>query len=192
MKRRTAWFGLAAAAGGLAAGAGAWWFAETPAPAALVPPVSDVWSARFATVDGAPLHMRRLRGRPLVLNFWATWCPPCVVELPLLDAFHARHREAGWQVLALAVDDAQAVGRFVIAHGLGLPVAVAGAAGLDLARALGNAQGGLPFTVLFDRTGAVRRQHLGVMTVPLLDEWRDEIDKTQKVSVTRRHSLQSA
>lgn len=192
MRRRTAWFALAAAAGGLAAGAGAWWHTESRSPSTSTLPGSGVWSARFATLDGAPLDMRSLLGRPLVLNFWATWCPPCVVELPLLDAFHARHREAGWQVLALAVDEAEAVGRFVASHGLRLPVAVAGVAGLELARTLGNTQGGLPFTVLFDRAGEVRRQHLGVVTAELLDEWRDEIDKTQKKSATRRHSHESA
>jgi len=96
--------GLAAAA----IGAGtAWRRARQDAEDAGAPEVSiDLWGLEFQSVDGAPVKMAGWRGRPLLLNFWATWCGPCVVEMPLLDRFAREHSAGGWRVLALAVDQA--------------------------------------------------------------------------------------
>ena len=94
--------GLAAAA----IGAGtAWRRARHDAEDAGAPEVSiDIWGLEFKSVDGAPVKMAGWRGRPLLLNFWATWCGPCVVEMPLLDRFARQQSPVGWRVLALAVD----------------------------------------------------------------------------------------
>ena len=132
---------------------------------------ADVWDLSFVTVDGPPLAMSTLRGRPLLLNFWATWCVPCVTEMPLLDAFAQAQSKAGWNVLALAVDSADPVRRFTAERRLRLPVALAGEDGLDLARRLGNTVGGLPFTVAFDAQGAPRQRKFGAVDQRLLDSW---------------------
>jgi thiol-disulfide isomerase/thioredoxin len=137
-------------------------------PAASV----NVWSLSFETVDGARLAMSQWRGRPLLLNFWATWCGPCVVEMPLLDRFAREQGPAGWRVLALAVDQPDPVRRFVAERALQLPVALAGGLGLDLSRQLGNTQGGLPFTAAFDSNGAAAHRRLGPVTADLLASWK--------------------
>jgi thiol-disulfide isomerase/thioredoxin len=125
----------------------------------------------FATLDGSSLAIGALRGRRLLINFWATWCPPCVTEMPLLDAFARNQAEAGWSVLALAVDGAEPVRRFIAERSLKLPVALAGDDGLDLSRRLGNVAGGLPFSVAFDRQGAPVQRKLGAVDAPLLQAW---------------------
>ena len=96
-------------AGGVAlaaAGAGVWWAERRLSPAPLMDGAETAfWQTSFETPEGgAPLAVAALRGRPLLVNFWATWCPPCVEELPLLNAFHQKQSPKGWQLLGLAVD----------------------------------------------------------------------------------------
>jgi len=162
--------GLAAAA----IGAGtAWRRAREDAEDAGAPAVSvDLWGLEFQSVDGAPIRMAGWRGRPLLLNFWATWCAPCVVEMPLLDRFARERAPRGWQVLALAVDQPDPVRRFIAERTLTLPVAIAGAIGLDLSRQLGNVGGGLPFTAAFDSNGAAVQRRLGIVNAELLAGWK--------------------
>ena len=165
------------AAAGIAAaaiGAGtAWRRARHDAEDAGAPEVSiDLWTLEFLSVDGAPVTMASWRGRPLVLNFWATWCGPCVVEMPLLDRFAREQPVQGWQVLALAVDQPDPVRRFIAERTLTLPIVIAGAVGLDLSRHLGNVGGGLPFTVAFDSSGAAVQRRLGAVTAELLAGWK--------------------
>ena len=169
MKRRALVLGAVAVAA-VAAGTGtALWRARRTEEGGATG--ADVWDLSFVTVDGPPLAMSTLRGKPLVLNFWATWCVPCVTEMPILDAFARAQAKAGWNVLALAVDSADPVRRFTAERGLRLPVALAGEDGLDLARRLGNTVGGLPFTVLFDAAGVPRQRKFGAVDTHLLDDW---------------------
>lgn len=131
----------------------------------------DVWSLAFLTPNGDTLSMNALRGRPLLLNFWATWCGPCVTEMPLLDRFAQARAAAGWQVLALAIDEAEPVRRFLAEHALHLSVGLAGTPGLALSRALGNDRGGLPFTVAFGREGRAAASKVGAVSAELLEVW---------------------
>ncbi len=162
MKRRSAWVGLAAAGALLAGGGTALWRARTD--------VDDVWAMEFEAVPPSPTPARLERGRPLLVNFWATWCPPCVTEMALLDRF-AAEQAAAWRVLALAVDQREATSRFVLERRLRLPVALAGFAGLDLARQLGNRTGALPFSCVFGSDGDVAARHLGVLDGGRLRHW---------------------
>ena len=167
MKRRHLWW-AALAAGAAGVGVGAWRFRLAPA---LDGAEAAFWSSTWQGLDGQPLAMDTFRGQPLLLNFWATWCPPCVEELPLLNRFYAEQRGRGWQVLGLAVDQAPAVQRFLARMPLDFPNVVAGLGGSDLGRQLGNANGGLPFTVVFDRQGRVAQRKLGQVKPEDLSAW---------------------
>lgn len=158
---------LVAGVAGMAVAAGVGWHSlRTPAP-----PAGPPWDQRFPTPDGAVLDMASLHGRPLVLNFWATWCPPCVKELPELDRFHRQWSPRGWQVVGLAVDGARAVREFLRQQPLSFPIGLAGLEGTTLSRNLGNAQGALPFTVVFDGRGRLIHRKLGATDFEELSAW---------------------
>jgi thiol-disulfide isomerase/thioredoxin len=173
MNRRHAAAIGAVALAAIAAGAGvAVWRSR---PDASVPAGADLWSLAFQSLDGGALPMAGWRGQPLLLNFWATWCAPCVTEMPLLDRFAREHAAAGWRVLALAIDRADPVRRFVAERTLRLPIALGGADGIDLSRALGNEHGALPFTAVFDSSGDLAQHKLGAVSPELLARWLAEI-----------------
>jgi thiol-disulfide isomerase/thioredoxin len=169
VNRRAALVGVAAivaAAGGI--GVRRW---RSRSDSVDEPAPIDLWSLTFQDVDGTAVPMAALRGRPLLLNFWATWCGPCVVEMPLLDRFAREQVRQRWQVLALAIDQPDPVRRFIAERTLRLPVAIAGPIGFELSRQLGNLNGGLPFTAAFDSTGAKSGEHLGAVDTALLAGW---------------------
>ncbi|MBD3894169.1 TlpA disulfide reductase family protein [Hydrogenophaga sp.] len=169
MRRRTCWMAAVAGAATLA-GAGAAWWRYRPAPLHDAAQ-QTFWRSQFEGPNGELLQLADWRGRPLLLNFWATWCPPCVEELPLLNAFYRAHAARGWQVLGLAVDQPAAVRSFTQKLPLDFPVGVAGLAGIELSRALGNASGALPFTVVFSASGAVLHRKVGKVSQSDLNEW---------------------
>nr|WP_240933334.1 TlpA disulfide reductase family protein [Diaphorobacter sp. HDW4B] len=162
--------GVAAAAAG--AGVALWRFR----PDTVLSGVEEsFWNASMETLDGATLTMRKFHGRPLLLNFWATWCPPCVDELPLLNSLYAAHTGKGFQVLGLAIDQPAAVRKFLDRMPLDFPIALAGLTGTDLGRALGNEVGGLPFSVLFGKDGNILRRKMGQLTEKDLAQWSSEV-----------------
>jgi thiol-disulfide isomerase/thioredoxin len=133
---------------------------------------SAFWKLQFATPSGPPLSMHGLRGKPLLLNFWATWCPPCIEELPLLSSFYRENIAKGWQVLGLAVDEPDPVKRFLAHSPVSFPVAVTGISGLELSKTLGNLIGALPFTVMIDRNSQVIHRKMGKVNPDELRSWR--------------------
>lgn len=168
--RRRWLYGAAAAvvaAGGAGWAALAWRQGQTSA--AAVP--AGLWQQSFPTPEGGVLDLQALRGQPLVLNFWATWCPPCVEELPMLSRFHREQQVNGWVVLAIAVDQPSAVRKFLQTMPLAMPVVMAGLEGTDLSRSLGNATGGLPFTVVVGERGNIIQRKLGKVSEADLAQW---------------------
>ena len=130
-----------------------------------------VWSQQWLTPTGEALPMQTFLGRPLLLNFWATWCPPCVEELPLINAFYRQNKANGWQVLGLAVDKVSPVQTFLQKMPLDFPIGMAGLSGAELGRSLGNLAGGLPFTVVFGADGVLLHRKMGRVTTEDLDAW---------------------
>lgn len=179
--QRRAILGLGAA-GLVAAGAGAYLAlrhghgepgpgASGPAAGPLSPEAAAFWNASFDTLDQSTYQpAQHLRGKPLLLNFWATWCAPCVKELPEINQFHDEFAAKGWQVLGLAVDAPTPVRGFLEKLPLKFPVALAGLTGTDLSKTLGNSKGGLPFTVAFGPQGEPIWRKLGATHLEELRE----------------------
>ena len=108
-------------------------------------------SQSFPDTQGAAVSLSRWAGRPVVANFWATWCPPCVKEMPELDALHKKYPSV--QFVGLGVDTAVNIRAFMHKVHVSYPLLVTGHDGIQLMRDLGNQAGGLPFTVVFDAKG---------------------------------------
>lgn len=168
-RRRRLLLGAGAVAASAGAGLGVWLGREDG------PVRHSVFGRRFPTPAGADLDMATFLGRPLLLNFWATWCPPCVREMPLLDRFHRAHAAQGWQVVGLAIDRPAAVREFLQRSAVSFPIGLAGFDGTNLAKDLGNTAGGLPFSALFDARGELRDRHLGELQETDLLRWVDSI-----------------
>ncbi|WP_034693983.1 TlpA disulfide reductase family protein [Acidovorax sp. NO-1] len=167
-RRRLLYAGVAGAAA--LGGAGlAWWKFQ---PHAMEEGVEQaLWSMEFERPEGGVVSLQSMAGKPLLLNFWATWCPPCVDELPMLNDFYRQQSPAGWQVLGLAIDQPSAVRKFLQRIPLEFPVGLAGLGGTDLGRSLGNLTGGLPFTVVLGASGRVLHRKMGQLTPQDLKQW---------------------
>jgi peroxiredoxin len=168
-RRGLAWAGATAALA-LAGGAALRHWIERP-DTATDTAVEQLFSASYEDADGRLQPLAQWRGRLLVLNFWATWCAPCVEEMPELqavqDAFASRHVT----IVGLAIDSASKVRRFRDDLKLRLPLLVAGAGGSELARSLGNPSGALPYTVLIAPSGKLVHRKLGRIREAELASW---------------------
>lgn len=178
MNRRKMLYTSVAAASGLAGVGLAWWKfqphrMENDKPGADAAAVAGdaFWRLSFDTLDGKTLAMSSFRGKMLLVNFWATWCPPCVEEIPLLDYFYQENKDKNWQVVGLAVDQPSAVRTWLQTQPLNFPVGMAGLTGADLSKSLGNLVGGLPFSVVFGAAGQLLHRKMGKVQPEDLARW---------------------
>jgi peroxiredoxin len=142
-------------------------FGTSAADAAAV----GLFERTFDDADGRPQPMKQWEGRLLVVNFWATWCAPCVEEMPELQRIHGEFADRGVAVVGLGIDSPSAIRRFRDEHRLNLPLLVAGAGGSELVRELGNPSGALPYTVLIGRDGLIAQARLGRIREAELRSW---------------------
>lgn len=134
--------------------------ASTAAPGVFLP-----------DLDGRQRSSAEWGGRVVLLNFWATWCAPCVREVPELVIAQRRWGDQGLQVVGIALDQGEPVDAFAKRMEINYPVLIAGMAGFDLSQSFGNDVLSIPFTVVLDRAGKIRHRHLGVVTPAELEEW---------------------
>lgn len=166
MKKKTIVFGavaLAFAGIGIAVGN-----RHTTPVAATAPAVGSFFTQTFADANGKPQPMAQWMGKTLVVNFWATWCPPCVDEMPELSALQQELALSKVQILGIGIDSPSNIAQFAAKHQISYPLYSAGMNGTALAREFGNQAGGLPFTVVIGQDGKIKKTYLGRLKLEVL------------------------
>jgi thiol-disulfide isomerase/thioredoxin len=170
--------GLAAAAALAGVGASVWQNKLVPAEMPTKPitgGLDELWQMQFDTPDGDKFAMQSLKGKPLLINFWATWCPPCVEELPLLERFYNQNKAKSMQIVGLAADKPEAVRTFLKKLPLTFPIGITDLAGIALSKSWGNLAGGLPFSVMLAADGRVMQRKMGKLSEDDLNIWRNAV-----------------
>jgi thiol-disulfide isomerase/thioredoxin len=126
-------------------------------------------STSLMDLGGRPRRLSEWQDRILICNFWATWCAPCVEEIPLLMAARTKYAAAGVEVVGIAVDNVVKVRDFTASFKISYPILLGELEGIDLMRKLGNSAGGLPYTVVTDRQGTLVHRKLGAFKQADLD-----------------------
>ena len=125
---------------------------------------AQLLSTRFVDLSGRPRRLLEWQGRVVLCNFWATWCEPCRDEVPLLVAAEQRFHAQGLVIVGIGIDSADKIRQFSQTYAITYASLVADASALQLLRKLGNPSGGLPYSVLLDRSGAVAHRKLGAFS----------------------------
>lgn len=120
-------------------------------------------AASYPDVGNVPQPYAQWGGKIVVLNFWATWCPPCREEMPMFSRMQDQFGPAGVQFVGIGIDSPSAIKEFALRTPMSYPLLIGGSASLDLVRALGNETGGLPYTIVFDRAGNPVMSRLGLI-----------------------------
>lgn len=132
---------------------------EDPAPAAGA--TSYFFNQSLPDIYNNSKKMSELQGKLLLVNFWATWCAPCVEEMPELSELQNSAEFKNLQVIGIGIDSATNIKEFADKYKISYPVYIAGMSGIELSRKLGNQQGGLPFTILLGSDGTIKKTYLG-------------------------------
>lgn len=136
-------------------------------------PAGEAPDFAFTDQHGEERRLSDWNGAVRVVNFWATWCPPCVHEIPMLVAVQESYRARGVRIVGVAVDDPDAA--FAMAEELGVnyPTMADSRRTIELVHAYGNRAAALPFTAFVDPQGTIRDRHIGELT---LEQTREKIE----------------
>jgi len=132
-------------------------FSQTSEPAAEAPSLigSSLPEYRLLSLDGVRENGNQWLGKVQIINFWATWCPPCKREIPVLIKLQNDYKDRGLQVIGIALDEAEAVANYVKEHGINYPTLAGDDEVVEVSEKLGNDLGILPYTVIADRAGKI-------------------------------------
>jgi peroxiredoxin len=172
--RRVIVFGglIALAAAGAGVGTGIWRAQVDARDAAAA---QALFSSTLPDAGGVQQALSQWRGRPLIVNFWAPWCAPCVEEMPDLQRARDEFQARGLEIIGVGLDSAIRIRRFRDDHRITLPLLVAGAQGSSLGDQLGNASGVLPYTVFIGADGRIRERKVGRIRPDELRRWLEAL-----------------
>jgi len=156
----------------VATGAGAWFASRYYSSRKATPEaVRVLMEQQFQTARGESFDMATLRGKILLVNFWATWCPPCVEEMPELEALQQELQAKSGsrvQTIGIGIDSPSNIRQFASKSQISYPLMLAGSQGSELARLFGNDKGLLPYTVVIGQDGSMLKTVLGRVRIDSL------------------------
>jgi len=131
-----------------------------------------LYAASLPDIKNQPQQLAQWKGKVLLVNFWATWCHPCVQEMPALSDLQAKGKIANLQVIGIGIDSPENISQFAAKYKISYPLYVGGVNGSELMRTLGNGVGALPFSLLIGPDGSVKKTYLGSLK---MDEVKRDI-----------------
>lgn len=126
--------------------------------------VSSLPEFNLPDLSGRQHNISEWRGKVLVINFWATWCPPCRKEIPDFIALQEQYVAKGVQFIGIALEDKEPVAKYAAETNINYPILLGGDNGIALAQQLGNNAGAVPFTLIVDRQGQIIHRHPGALS----------------------------
>lgn len=163
---------LVTVAGAIALALGIWFAVSKQGSDDRLAPVTTLHFSDFALPDnqGRSQRLSSWRGKVILLNFWATWCPPCLEEMPLFNRLQNQHRDTGLQIIGVAIDNAKNVKDFLEVMPVNYPILLDTGDGMAIMKRYGNRYGNLPYSVVFNRDGNVLHNKIGAFTAAELDK----------------------
>ena len=128
-------------------------------------------------LDGNLRNIKEWDGKLILLNFWATWCPPCKKEIPAFIELQKAYGDQNFQIIGIAIDNAEAVAEYAEQIGMNYPSLLAEADGIGLGKRFGNGIGVLPYTVIINREGEIS------------DTIRGELSKIEAENLLDKHGI---
>ena len=140
------------------------------------PSVKAFFANPWQTPDGKAVNSAEWQGKVLVVNFWASWCPPCVEEMPTLDLLQQEYLQQNVLFVGIGIDSPSNIREFLKSTPVSYPILIGGLQGSNLSKQMGNTQGALPYTVIIDTKGKSTYTKLGKIS-------EDELRKAIKAAL---------
>ena len=128
------------------------------------PSIKAFFANSWQTPDGKTANSENWREKVLVVNFWASWCPPCVEEMPTLDKIAQEYSAKNVLIVGIGIDSPSNIREFLQKTPVSYPIVIGGLEGSNLSKQMGNAQGALPYTVVINPKGKSIYTKLGKIT----------------------------
>ncbi|QWD72620.1 TlpA disulfide reductase family protein [Polynucleobacter sp. UB-Raua-W9] len=135
------------------------WISQTGL--ASEPSVKAFFANPWQSPDGKTANTAQWRGKVLVVNFWASWCPPCVEEMPALDQLQREYMQQNVVFVGIGIDSPSNILEFLEKTPVSYPILIGGLEGSSLSKQMGNTQGALPYTVIINSKGKSTFTKLG-------------------------------
>jgi len=143
-------------------------FAQPVAPETS--PSANLFTKTFVDSQGQSQALSQWQGQVLIVNFWASWCPPCREEMPELSILHDRYKSQGLTVLGISTDDVAKMQQYAQEAPVSYPLVAADLDGMELARQMGNDREALPYTVILRRDGSTAATIVGRINPEALEQ----------------------
>ncbi len=125
------------------------------------PAIKAFFANSWQTPDGKSIDTDKWRGKVLVVNFWASWCPPCVEEMPTLDKLQQEFKAQNVLFVGIGIDSPSNIREFLAKTPVSYPIVIGGMEGSNLSKQMGNSQGALPYTIIINSQGKATSSKLG-------------------------------